>query len=61
MDDLLTRLLHFQPALLASVAHDVLHLIVAAAILAVGWWLSNRIGVLFARAFAHTRAKSRVC
>jgi small conductance mechanosensitive channel len=56
MDDLLTRLLHFQPALLATVAHDVLHLLVAVAILAAGWWLSNRIGGVFARAFAHTRA-----
>src|SRR5580692_11091695 len=56
MDDLLTRLLHFQPSLMVTVAYDVLHLVVAALIIAVGWWLSNRIGTLFARAFAHTHA-----
>jgi small conductance mechanosensitive channel len=56
MDDLLTRLLHFQPSLMVTVAYDVLHLLVAALILAVGWWLSNRVGTLFAKAFAHTHA-----
>lgn len=56
MDDFLTRLLHFQPALLSTLAHDLLHLVVAALILAIGWWLSNRIGMLFSKAFAHTRA-----
>jgi small conductance mechanosensitive channel len=56
MDDFLTRLLHFQPSLIVTVAHDMLHLVVAAVIIAVGWWLSNRIGTMFAKAFAHTRA-----
>jgi small conductance mechanosensitive channel len=56
MDDLLTRLLHFQPALLATVAQDVLHLVVAALILVVGWWVSNRVGNLFAKAFMHSHA-----
>ncbi|MFP3566507.1 mechanosensitive ion channel family protein [Paraburkholderia sp. SIMBA_030] len=48
MDEFFNRLFHLQPSLLASVTHDVLHLIVAVLILVIGWWVSNRIAQLFA-------------
>jgi small conductance mechanosensitive channel len=48
MDDFLNRLFRLQPSLLASVTHDVLALIVAALILVIGWWVSNRVARLFA-------------
>ncbi|MEA3083732.1 MAG: small conductance mechanosensitive channel [Paraburkholderia sp.] len=56
MNDLLSRLLHFQPSLLVTLTHDVLHIVLAALILIVGWWLSNRVGALFAKTLARTRA-----
>ncbi|MDE1180359.1 mechanosensitive ion channel family protein [Paraburkholderia sp.] len=56
MDDFFNRVLHLQPSLLATVTHDVVHLVVAALILVVGWWISNKIGMLFARTLARTHA-----
>ncbi|WP_144108362.1 mechanosensitive ion channel family protein [Paraburkholderia sp. BCC1886] len=56
MNDLLPRLLHFQPSLLVTLTHDALHVVLAVAILTIGWWLSNRVGASFAKLLAHTRA-----
>ncbi|WP_345813429.1 mechanosensitive ion channel family protein [Paraburkholderia sp. PREW-6R] len=56
MNDNFSRLLHFQPSLLVSLTHDVLHIVLAVAIIVVGWWVSNRVGVMFAKALARTHA-----
>ncbi|HKT99721.1 MAG TPA: mechanosensitive ion channel family protein [Paraburkholderia sp.] len=56
MDAFFNRLFHFQPSLLASLTHDVLHLIVAVLILVIGWWISNRIAQLFARLLLRSHA-----
>jgi small conductance mechanosensitive channel len=56
MDDFFNRMFHLQPSLLASVTHDVLHLIVAVLILVIGWWVSNRIAHLFANTLIRTHA-----
>ncbi|WP_322045269.1 mechanosensitive ion channel family protein [Paraburkholderia sp. J67] len=56
MDDFFNRLFHLQPSLLATVTHDVLHLIVAVLIVAIGWWISNRIAQLFANMLARSHA-----
>ncbi|MFT4068717.1 mechanosensitive ion channel family protein [Paraburkholderia sp.] len=56
MNDLLTRLFHLQPSLLITLTHDAIHIAVAALILVIGWWLSNRVGAMFAKALARTHA-----
>ncbi|HEX7909387.1 MAG TPA: mechanosensitive ion channel family protein [Paraburkholderia sp.] len=56
MNDFFARLLHFQPSLLVTLTNDVIHIGLAALILIVGWWVSNRVGGLFARALARTHA-----
>src|ERR1700753_2233472 len=56
MNDLFARLVHFQPLLLVTMTHDVLHIVIAALVLIAGWWLSNRVGALFAKALARTGA-----
>ncbi|MGP8436342.1 mechanosensitive ion channel family protein [Paraburkholderia fungorum] len=48
--------LHFEPALLISAVHYLLHILAALLIVVVGWWTSNRIASLFLRAFSHTHA-----
>lgn len=60
MDDFFDRVLRMQPSLLATVTHDVIHLLIAAVILFVGWWISNKIGLLFATALARTHADPTV-
>lgn len=56
MDEFFNRLFHFQPSLLDSLTHDVIHLIAAVLILVVGWWVSNRIAQLFARLLLRSHA-----
>lgn len=56
MNDLLARIVHFQPSVLVTMTHDALHIVLALLILVVGWWLSNRVGALFAKALARTHA-----
>ncbi len=56
MDDFFNRLLHWQPSLLATVTHDVLHLIVAVLVIVFGWWISNRIAQFFARLLLRSHA-----
>lgn len=56
MDEFFNRLFHFQPSLLASLTHDVLHLIVAVLILAIGWWVSSRVAQLFAHMLVRSHA-----
>ncbi|QBR01526.1 mechanosensitive ion channel family protein [Paraburkholderia pallida] len=56
MDEFFNRLFHFQPSLLATLTHDVLHLILAVLMLAIGWWLSNRLARLFARILLRSHA-----
>ncbi|MFM0035247.1 mechanosensitive ion channel family protein [Paraburkholderia strydomiana] len=56
MNDLVARLMHFQPSLIVTITHDALHIVLAVLIFVVGWWLSNRVGAMFAKALARTRA-----
>ncbi|WP_176081793.1 mechanosensitive ion channel family protein [Paraburkholderia tropica] len=56
MEDFFNRLFHLQPTLLDSATHDVVHLVVAALILAVGWWISNRVAQLSEHMLARSHA-----
>ena len=56
MNDTLARLFHFQPALIVTATNGAVHLIISAAILAAGWWLSNRVAAMLARGLARTHA-----
>ncbi|CAG4915457.1 mechanosensitive ion channel family protein [Paraburkholderia saeva] len=56
MENFLDGILHLQPSLIVTLTHDALHLVIAAVIIAAGWWISNRIGALFAKALARTHA-----
>lgn len=56
MNDTLSRLFHFQPSLLVTITQDAVHVALAILILVVGWWLSNRVGAMLAKALARTHA-----
>jgi len=56
MNDLLARLFHLQPSLLVTLTQDAIHIALAVLILVIGWWLSNRVGTMFAKALARTHA-----
>src|SRR6185437_11536899 len=56
MNDLLARLFHLQPSLLVTLTQDAIHIALAVLILMIGWWLSNRVGTMFAKALARTHA-----
>ncbi|WP_321787711.1 mechanosensitive ion channel family protein [Paraburkholderia sp. J94] len=56
MEDFFNRLFHLQPSLLDSVTHDVVHLVAAVLILAVGWWISNRVAQLSEHMLARSHA-----
>ncbi|MBB5403260.1 mechanosensitive ion channel family protein [Paraburkholderia youngii] len=56
MNDSLYRFFHLQPSLLVTLTHDVVHIAIAVLIIGVGWWLSNRVGAMFAKALARTHA-----
>jgi small conductance mechanosensitive channel len=56
MDKFFNQLFQLQPSLITSLTHDVLHLVVAVLILAIGWWVSNRIARVFAHVLLHTHA-----
>ncbi|ADG14996.1 MscS Mechanosensitive ion channel [Paraburkholderia atlantica] len=56
MNDSLYRFFHLQPSLLVTLTHDVVHIAIAVLILVVGWWLSNRVGAMFAKALERTHA-----
>jgi small conductance mechanosensitive channel len=56
MDEFFNRLFHFQPSLLASLMQDVVHLVVAALILVIGWWVSNRVAQVLSRILLRSHA-----
>jgi len=56
MNDFLARLFHLQPSLLVTLTQDAIHIALAVLILVIGWWLSNRVGTMFAKALARSPA-----
>ncbi|SDD00971.1 mechanosensitive ion channel family protein [Paraburkholderia lycopersici] len=60
MDDFFNRLFHLQPSLIATITHDVVHLIVAVLILVIGWWVSNRVARICSRMLMRSHADPTV-
>ncbi|WP_240655491.1 mechanosensitive ion channel family protein [Paraburkholderia phosphatilytica] len=60
MEDFFNRLFHLQPSLIATMTQDILHLVIAALILVIGWWVSNRIAHLLASVLIRSHADPTV-
>ncbi|MCC8396241.1 mechanosensitive ion channel family protein [Paraburkholderia sp. MMS20-SJTR3] len=56
MNDFFGRLFHLQPSLLVAITQNAVHVAIAVLILVIGWWISNRVGAMFAKALARTHA-----